>query len=126
MSIYYRFNNFNSNANIESNFKYDYYEKDEGATNDSIINSNLEYSTKEITINLKYKAGYSKSNQFIEDYINEIDKSFFNKIKDRVLNEEELSYFNNLVEKSDNKGWCYITAMVIYQYINKGDMIWKR
>tara|TARA_B100001094_G_C18195866_1_gene810880 strand:+ start:12130 stop:13728 length:1599 start_codon:yes stop_codon:yes gene_type:complete len=99
MSIYYRFNNFNSNAKISSNFKYNYYEKDEGATIDTVINSNLEYSTKEITINLKYKAGYSKSNQFISSYINEIDKQFFNKNKNKLLSEEDLAYFNNLTEK---------------------------
>ena len=55
MSIYYRFNNFNSNAKIISNFKYNYYEKDEGATIDTVINSNLEYSTKEITINSDFR-----------------------------------------------------------------------
>ena len=97
---FYNFLNFNSNINIKSDFVYNFYEENEGLTNDKIINSNNnKYNSKEIKINVEYKSDYSKNNQFINEYINSLNVDYLKEINNTIIEENTQFYLNNFMSK---------------------------
>ena len=101
MTSFYRLNNFNSNSSVESKFTYNYYEKNEGIDADGLIRSSTDYSNREISIAIKYKTGYEKSNDFIKEYIGELNSEFLSSIDKKRVDNKTLEYFNNIDQKNE-------------------------
>ena len=96
---FYNFLNFNSNIDIKSNFAYNFYEEGEGFNDDKIINSNNKYNSKEINVTVEYKSDYSKSNQFINEYVNSLNTDYLKEIHNTTIEEDVQFYLNNFMIK---------------------------